>query len=59
MLCGKFNKFEPISPQIFRVKSARSWEVIVIDDSHAPDPERFVQFVQMGNGKGWAAFLAA
>jgi len=38
-------------------KSARSGKIIILDDGHTPFPERFVEFVQMGNGKGRVRFL--
>lgn len=52
MLCGKLNKFEPITPGIFRVEAARAGKILIIDDLYASRPERFAQFVQMEHHEG-------
>ena len=56
VLPRKFNKFEPVSPGIFRVKSARSRKVIIIDDGHGPVLQRFAQFVQMEHSESRVRF---
>jgi len=42
-----FNKFEPISPWIFGIKTASIGEVIIVNDGHTLGYQRFAQFVQM------------
>ncbi len=55
-LCRDFNKFEPVSPRIFRVEPARSGKVIIVDDLHTPGAQRFAQFVQVEHREGRMRF---
>jgi len=57
MLRRKFNKFEPVSPWIFRVEPGRAGKVIIIQDRNTSRPKRLAQFVQVVHREGRVRFL--
>ena len=56
MLSEDFNKFEPVSPRIFRVEPARAGKVVIVDDLHAAGLQCSAQFVQIGHREGRVRF---
>lgn len=52
-----FDKFQPVSPRIFRVKPPLARQIIVICDGHAAFGQRFAKLVQIENRKRRVSLL--
>jgi hypothetical protein len=52
-----FDKFQPVSPRIFRIEPALTRQIVIIRRGHSTAGQRFAQVIQVENGKRGVSLL--